>query len=260
MRGSWLKVLVVVAIVLGLPGAGWSGVLPPGSTVAGKTLPEWSAAWWQWAFSYPTPINPLKDETGQYAYLGNQGPVFFLGGVINVSGTATRSVTIPSNAYVFFPVLNTEANFIEYPGPDVNYLVGVNDFYMSTVILPSLQATLDGVPIPNVADHRETVGAPGFPMTLPPDNLLESFGFTFPGGVVDPTVSDGWWLMLEPLPPGPHVLTFTGTYGDPINFTLSIRYNILVEAVPEPGSLALLGIGGVLLAGWQRGRLRAARR
>ncbi len=33
--------------------------LAPHSLVAGKTVGEWTAAWWQWAFSLGTANNPL---------------------------------------------------------------------------------------------------------------------------------------------------------------------------------------------------------
>src|SRR5262245_29993403 len=100
MKRNLLAVLAAVSFALLLPAPGRADGLPPHATVAGRTLEEWSAAWWQWAYSFPVSNNPLFDETGALAALGDQGPVFFLAGVINVSGTATRSVTIPEDKFL----------------------------------------------------------------------------------------------------------------------------------------------------------------
>src|SRR5262245_41747797 len=74
----------------------------------GQAYEKLSADWWKWAYSFPTQINPLFDETGTQGYLGNQRNVFFLAGVINVSGTAERTITVPAGKPLFFPILNVE--------------------------------------------------------------------------------------------------------------------------------------------------------
>ena len=59
---------------------------------------------------------------------------------------------------------------------------------------------------------------------LPAGNL---FGdpVDFPAGLTSPSVSDGYYLMLEPLLPGSHTLHFTG--GVP-GFELDITYHLTV--------------------------------
>src|SRR5262249_30702725 len=84
-------------------------VLPIGSDAYGKTYAQWNNEWWQWTFDQQSAGNPILDATGANAF--NHQPddhVFFLTGVLNVSGTATRHVTIPPGRPLFFPVLNTE--------------------------------------------------------------------------------------------------------------------------------------------------------
>lgn len=54
-----------------------AAVLPPGSVVEGRTLAEWSAEYWKWAFSFPVAANPLLDTTGQLALLGDVGGSMF---------------------------------------------------------------------------------------------------------------------------------------------------------------------------------------
>src|SRR5207247_2621893 len=79
-------------------------VLPPHSAVAGKTLGEWSAVWWKWAYAIPANDNPLLALSGQKSKFGDVGPVFFLAGLFNASGSVTCMVTIPANEYIFFPM------------------------------------------------------------------------------------------------------------------------------------------------------------
>src|SRR5262249_9630524 len=92
-------------------------ILSPDSRPYGRTYGEWSATWWQWAFSIQTPDNPLLDETGAKCGVGQSGPVFFLAGVINVSGSAERTCSVPSGRALFFPILNFEDNPVENHAP-----------------------------------------------------------------------------------------------------------------------------------------------
>src|SRR5262245_7135801 len=52
------------AVRLGLGEGGSAGrprILPAHSSAYGKTLAEWTAAWWRWAISIPTDAHPLFD-------------------------------------------------------------------------------------------------------------------------------------------------------------------------------------------------------
>ena len=80
-------------------GQGNPGVLPPNSSVLGKSYGEWGAEWWKWAVSIPLAINPMNDQTGANAAQGQSGSVWFLAGTFcpdlgqcNLA-TATRTCT-----------------------------------------------------------------------------------------------------------------------------------------------------------------------
>lgn len=92
------------------------GVVPPDYHAYGKTLGEWSAAWWQWAAAIPTDVNPLLDETGENCDLDQSGPVWFLAGT--PGGAAERECTIPAGKAVLFPILNLL--FFNCPDEDVS--------------------------------------------------------------------------------------------------------------------------------------------
>lgn len=87
----------------------------PGA-IAGKTLAEWSALWWQWMVSIPVADNPQMAQGEVDCGVGQQGPVWFLAGA--PSGvTAQRSCTVPRGKALFFPVFN--AVFINGPGENL---------------------------------------------------------------------------------------------------------------------------------------------
>lgn len=242
-RISALAIIMAATFVLFAGAAGRASadvpvVLPLDQPHFGKTYGEWAAAWWQWAFKYPDNINPLFDETGRRAQLGNQGQVFFLGGVFNFTGTATRTIKIPANKTLFFPVLNYEAdNFFNNPAFDPpKDVAGLRAFAKSIQDSAfDLGVTLDGNSVSNVASYR--VQSPVFGIHLPQNNIQQLSGYPIPSwftpkpgvypppGEYAPIVDDGYYIMLAPLSPGQHVLNFKGSVP---GFTLNITYNITV--------------------------------
>src|SRR5262249_30989177 len=79
-----------------------------------------TADWWQWVFSRPaidiggTNTNPVLDSTGAFAAVGQENGIgpgdksFFLAGTFG--GAATRTVTVPADKALFFPINNFEAD------------------------------------------------------------------------------------------------------------------------------------------------------
>src|SRR5262245_48651414 len=89
-------------------------IRPPQSNRFGQTYGEWSAAWWQWASSISVDHNPILDQTGADAAVGQAGHVWFLAG--NAGGTTERTVTVPAGTALFFPIVTFDA----FNGPDEN--------------------------------------------------------------------------------------------------------------------------------------------
>ena len=209
--------------------------LPPGSTVAGLTLEEWSAEWWKWALGVKTSVNPLVDKNGLCAHQGQSGPVFFLGGSLATGGSTnlvTRFVTVSSDKHIFFPIFNNTAENVGRTIPLTAQELREEAILLTSPVL-LIQAELDGIPVPE--DHILRLLAPVFSYTLPDgENIFELFGLDVPGQVVDPAVSDGFWVMLAPVTPGQHELHFLGVIGDPFNSTHDVTYHLTVV----PPSLA----------------------
>src|SRR4051794_23861020 len=152
-------------------------VLPPHATVAGKTLEEWSAAWWQTATAIPIPDSPLFDETGAKAAAGDAGDVFFLfGKFTNNPGpgptpvTADRTITITDDKHLFFPILNSI-------GADQPIDTSRKNNADTVASYTELHATIDGEPVPNLFDHREI--SPVFSITLPANDVFGAGPATF---------------------------------------------------------------------------------
>lgn len=239
-RQSCNRVLVALLFVLGLllPAASLPveagnnrGVIPPNAKPHGLSYGEWSARWWQWAYSLPVPDNPFFDgdpDDGDCpnGAQGQSGHVWFLTGVLIQGGTAVRNCTVPTGQMLFFPILNVECATLEGNGSTEAELRDCTDFFMNFVT--NVAAELDGRPIQNLERYR--AASPLFTYgPLPDDNVLQFFGFDAPEGATSLSAADGFYLMLAPLSVGHHTLHFTGTFGDPINFTLDITYNLTVS-------------------------------
>ena len=181
------------------------GVLPVGSRPYGKTYGQWAGAWWQWAYGIPASTNPLFDETGDNCGTGQQGPVWFLAGVFNASGTAVRdNCVVPAGRALFIPILNAECSNVEGNGASPDALRACVKGIMDGNT--DLALELDGRAI----EHLETfrVQSPAFSVELPTDNLLALFGYDAPAGRCMPgpgpcvpylSVADGIHVMLAPL-------------------------------------------------------------
>jgi hypothetical protein len=203
------------------------GVLPVDAHPFGHTYGEWAASWWQYVFSIPVPTNPLFDETGANCGVGQSGHVFFLVGVFNTSGAATRNCTVPTGKAIFFPVLNFECeNFFPPISPPltIDGLRALCKSFMDGAT--NLRAEIDGAPIRDLASYRGQ--SPVFSVTLPENNIPQFLGNVAPAGTYSPIVDDGVYLMLHPLSKGLHTIHFHGELPAFGGFTLDITYHLTV--------------------------------
>jgi hypothetical protein len=211
-------------------GVGDLDLFPPDSEPYGLTYGEWTAKWWQWAYSMPEKDNPLIDDTGKNCANGQSGPVWFLAGTFG--GAVTRECTIPAEKGILVPIINMECDFTM----DLSFnteaeLRSCAKADQDTVI--QKQVTIDGVNVGNLDKYR--FQSPLFELTFPENNVA---------GVKPQTtkaVSDGYWILLEPLSPGRHEIHSKAALGDPTatgttNFALDIKYLLTVEEQGEVAS------------------------
>jgi hypothetical protein len=209
-------------------------VLPPGSNPFGQSYADWSVRWWQWAYGLPVTGHPLFDETGIDCGAGQSGPVWFLGGVFNVSGTVVRDLcTVPAGKALFFPIVNVEWD--DFCPPDVltpDQQRAAAKAYMDAAV--DLHCEIDGRAVQSLTSYR--VVGPSFGIDTPDDNIWQFFGCPTPAGHYAPLFPDGYFVMLAPLAPGAHTLHFKGTIGPPVNFTPEATYHLTVAADPTAAS------------------------
>jgi len=205
----------------------------------GRTYGEWSTAWEQWSYSIPVAQHPLFDNGD--CSVGQSGPVWFLGGKFCANNATSCSFTgvvrrckVPSGKALYFPVFNgedsaLEESVVEHPGDETYQQIATMRSFEDVSMSPSdVSCRVDGAPIPHLKEGFR-VQSTAFGFTLPTDNLLASvYGNpNFLAGTYFPAVDDGWYVMLSPLPAGPHQIHFRG-YNPVYNFTLDVTYNLNV--------------------------------
>jgi hypothetical protein len=131
-----------------------------------------TAEWWQWALSIPSSVNPQTDPTGDNAVVGQRGPIWFLAGVFgSVSGTASRSCSVPQGTALFFPVINAisfnSPGVCGLPTQGVSELRAISRAFIDKAT--NLSVTVDRIPIKNLRRVKSTV----FEIALPKEICLE---------------------------------------------------------------------------------------
>ena len=169
----------------------------------------------------PQSESPVRDQTGVHCALNQEGPVWFLAGGFG-SSRIFRTCTVPVGKHIFFPLIN----MLEYTpaGSDRDCArvkaasAANNDRYVQ------LRAMLNDVPLEGLADNRISSEECFDPLERVPDIYAPPSWY--------PAATDGYWLMLRPLPAGEHVLSFQAfytnqgtTYGDMVQ---NITYRLQV--------------------------------
>jgi hypothetical protein len=166
-----------------------------------------SGEWWQWSFSIPEAVHPLKftdpanatlatSEAAKYCGIGQHGDVWFLGG--NFDGSAAfRHCAIPADKSILVPIINAECSTIQGDGQTKKAL---SDCAKGLIdLVTKVEASVDGIALKNAGKTR--VQSDLFSFTLPPGDVIGNYGKT-PNP--SPSVSDGYWLLLPPLRLGVH--------------------------------------------------------
>jgi len=167
----------------------------------GTSFAEWTAKWWKWVYSIPKTNNPITDPTGELCSTNQHGQVWFLGGkpADEQPDLPFRRCCIPSNVSVLFPVINCEANRIEYPMLSDNELVENVVEHMK--LITKRECYVNGVPVPIQRVQSKPIV---FDLEITRDNVfgLEA-GFTIAS-------ADGYWVFLKPLMRGNYHVSFSG--------------------------------------------------
>ena len=238
------RLALVVLFVLGI--ASTTTMIPqlsfaqnPIPTQTGKYA-DLAASWWQWAHSTSTsipsnqfgdPNNPTLEPRAVDCSLNQpQRKVWFLAGTSFEPFTgAQRTCTVPTGTFLFFPLLHAACDNLTPPTQgvtDPTILGNCATDIINGVTVTSLTATVNGVPVAQDLTQFRTK-SPLFTFNAVADNPFAPQGS--PAGTGQ-AVSDGFYVLLTPLPPGTHVITFGGA----VSFTggtfeTSVTYTITVQ-------------------------------
>lgn len=242
MRGRWHLLFPAMALLLSAPlvhahaaagsGAGIRdvGVLTPNEVLAetGRTIAQWGARWWQWAFDHP---EILGDTTGEFGHLGDVGgPVFF---ALGSGGDPVRArYEVPGDQYILLPVATYIWTFFD-PCAEVDCARRiVNRNFIADISRVSVE--IDGDRVRNMPAHLVRVSANN-PLVFKVDaGPIQPDGY---GGILD-AVQGGYWVMLEPLSPGRHHISMFSTVpdldpftGEPLGGSVDLEAELLLRPV-----------------------------
>ena len=231
-RMLMMVLAVILALGMALPMAVARTAPPPK-----QDLGELGAEWWQWAYHKPQNVSPLLGsyEGGAKCAGGGAGRVWFLAGSFT-GEDVTRTCHVPSNKWIFFPVVNAECSTVEGNPPPGDTLVECAPLFLDPILEgSSMFATVDGQDVlGDISDNRAASGL--FTFTLPKNNV-DFFCPDGSGGLEQcppgPTkaASDGIWVLLRPLPRGTHTIHFGGDFPN-AGFTQDNTYILTVKGKP----------------------------
>jgi hypothetical protein len=192
-------------------------IFSPSETAYGLSYSEWAIKWWQRMFSICSNNNPVIDDSGKNCRYKQSGPVWFLAGTV-ISSRVFRHCNIPDGKAILFPIINTERSTSELPCATNSQLIEAAKHDIDQV--SRLGVTIDGDKLGHLGEYRTPT--PPFYLKVPKDNFM---GLTHGN---TRAVSDGFWIILKPMPIGNHVIHFIGI--DP-NLQLDVTYNVVVGEV-----------------------------
>jgi hypothetical protein len=236
--------LLLAAAMPALAGDSKPRVVPVDEHAFGKSYEEWSAAWWQWVFALPAippdgHPHPLFDTTGKDCDEGQEGKVWFLGGIITVGSASAEGVvrkcTVPNGKALFFPILNTEQDNVDGdPNNDVDRAELTRRCLDSMANPQRLLVKIDGVTLQR--PHSFAIEPYPFRYDVTPeDSLYDFFGVPWPGELDNEgAVSCGYYVMLQPLAKGTHTILIAATTADG-SFKFDVTYKLTVSKSREKG-------------------------
>lgn len=181
---------------------------------------KWLAKWWNWTSSIPAAQHPRDDYTPDKCAVNQEGPVWFLAD--QLGGREERTCTIPSGRSIFIPLLVGEC---DYSIPELNSDDDLRRCATEGNEYGVIEATVDGVKLKNLDQYRTQSGF--FNITIVEGNIYESPPGTFKG------FADGFFVFLEPLPPGKHDINLKVSVLNPVetsyNYNADWTYHLIVE-------------------------------
>jgi hypothetical protein len=177
------------------------------SSPFGISFPDWTSVWWKWLHSIPKYRNPASDTTGENCNVLQEQPhVWFLAGTFG--GSVVRNCKIEYGKALLFPIITSIFSFALDPNlKSEEELVSHVIKDIDSVSYIKLQ--IDDMRF-EVFDQFRVRSEPFY------DNIE---------GRATISVSDGYWIFLQPPNIGGHHIFFSAKN---IDFFNEVSYNISI--------------------------------
>ena len=171
-------------------------VVPPGEDPLGVPYGEWAANWWQWLLSTPLAENPGEVDNCQ---AGQGGEVFYIAHVLP-GVTLETSCSVGTDQHILASGGATMYDITECGGTEEGLRACIEaDLQAEPAIVSAVSVTVDGQVVPEIESYW--VVSPLFDVEYIEDNI-----YGMEPGTVSQAMIGGWFVMLEPLAPGSHVI------------------------------------------------------
>jgi hypothetical protein len=169
--------------------------------IGADSLASLTAQFWRWVYSIPVGVDPNSDTTGVNCGINQEGDVWFLAGP--ASGDSSVTCTVPADKTIVSAVY---ASIDDYPCPDPNFQPpkgqSLEDFLLQDnaqfVDGEIAMAQLDGKAL-----KVKRIKSRLFSFTAAASHSASDPCVT---GSPQLGVSDGFFVLVEPLPRGDHFL------------------------------------------------------
>jgi len=198
------------------------GVYSKDSKPFGISYGDWLARWNQWFIQIPTAIHPRSQYTPERCAIDQSGSVWYLTDILK--GKEERTCTIPTGKAILIPVLSGSC-WDDNTDPFQKTEQGLTSCAMAGNEYGVKSATLDGREIKSLDSYRTQ--SPFFNITVPKDNVFNNVPGVWKAKI------DGFFIFLEPLPPGTHNLHTTTSVINPIqhqyNYAADLTYHLIIK-------------------------------
>jgi hypothetical protein len=180
------------------------------NSLNGNTLAALTIQFWRWFYSIPLDVNPVMDTSGANCGINQAGDFWFLagpGGTFEETCTIPAGTTIVSGVNEFLDDYPCPPSIPQQPAPGQsleNFLLIDAATYIDPISQPA--AKLDGKSL-----TVQRVKTQIFSFTAPAD--LVGFDECVTGSP-QLAVSDGYFVFIQPLKRGKHVLVLTSVNAD----------------------------------------------
>lgn len=210
------------------PSASIQKLIPDGSfavtELKGFSLSEYSVLWWTWIYSIPkNKVNPVIDPDGKSCSFNQSGDVWFLAGSPGDNQRYIRDCIIPKGKHLFFPII-TLISTTKAMCQDAILKAEIDSDYIKKI-----EVTLDDKILPDPLKFH--AASPGC-------FRLKGYLDGYSGLGRYPVASDGYWILMNPLDAGEHVLSFRAEYyfknkdkkeEEKPDFIQNVQYRLTVE-------------------------------